>query len=176
MPVDATALDQIVAVVLQAAAVVLAVSGAVKLADPGPAAAALDGAGLPSSPLLGRVLGAGEMVVGALVLAVGGAWSAAALAALYAGFVGFVLSNRARGLNVPCGCIGEATEPPGAFHLGVDVVAVAAGVAAVVRPVGPVAERLDGGVGDVFALVAVIALAVLALVGIRAAGRSGSAH
>lgn len=174
MPVDATALDQFLAVVLQAAAVVLAVSGTAKLADPGPAAAALDGAGLPSSPALGRALGVVELVVGIVVLAVGGPWAAVALAVLYLGFVGFVVSNRLRGLHVPCGCIGEADEPPGAFHLVVDVAAAAAGVAAVVRPIGPVAERLDGGRGDLLALAAVVALAVLALIGIRASGRGGS--
>jgi hypothetical protein len=142
-------------------ALVLAVAGIAKLGDPGPVGRSLAAAGLPSSPLVGRLVGAGEVAVGGAVLVAGGRWSAGALGLWYLGFVVFLLSNRVRGLDVPCGCIGETERPAGAAHLVVDVLAAGAGLsgATFAAPIADAAAWLDeGGVG-VLALVGIVASA-----------------
>ena len=162
-----------IAFVVHVAAVVVAVTGLAKLVDPTPASTALERAGLPSGGGAGRSLGAVEVAVGAWVLAAGGPMAAAALAVLYLGFIVFIVTNRLRGLDVPCGCIGRSTEPPGVTHVVVDAVAASAAVAAVIAPVGVAAEWVDHGTVGVIALAAVVALGVAVVVGLEALGRGG---
>jgi hypothetical protein len=151
-------------IVVHAAAVVLAVAGATKLVDPGPVTRSLGAAGLPAASWVGRLLGAGEVGVGAWVLVFGGAPAAAALATWYAAFTVYLVTNRLRGLAVPCGCIVGADRPAGAAHLVVDVVAVAAATWAIARPVGDVSEWLDDGAGGIVALAAVALVAATVVV------------
>lgn len=146
----------LLAFIVHTSALVLAVAGAAKLADPTPTARSLSMARLPSSLLVGRLLGAGEVAVGIAVLAVGGRWSALALGLWYLGFVAYLIANRVRGLDVPCGCIGETDRPSGPAHLGVDVVAAGGALAAVIWPVGDATAWLDQGIGGWVGLVAVI--------------------
>lgn len=161
------------AFVVHAAAVVVAVTGVGKLVDPTAVSAALERAGLVSGPWVGRGLGAVEVAVGGWVLAAGGRPSSIALALLYGGFLAFIVANRVRGLEVPCGCVGRSTKPPGAAHVVVDVVAAAAAVAAAIGPVGAAAGWLDEGGAGVAALVGVAAVGVGVVVGLEAAGRDG---
>ena len=161
----------VLAFVVHAAAVVVAVTGVGKLVDPTAVSAALERAGLVSGPWAGRGLGAVEVVVGGWVLAAGGRPSAAALALLYVGFLAFIVANRLRGLEVPCGCVGRSTEPPGAAHVVVDVVAASAALAAVIGPVGAAAGWLDEGGAGIAALVGVGVVGVGVVVGLEAAGR-----
>lgn len=154
------------AFIVHTAALVLAVAGAAKAADPTPVARSLALSGLPSSLLVGRLLGGGEIVVGLAVLAVGGRLPALALGLWYLGFVGYLVANRARGLHVPCGCIGESERPAGAAHLVVDAIAAGGALAAVIWPVADATGWLDhGGMGWLgLAAVVTASVAVVALV------------
>jgi hypothetical protein len=165
------------AFVVHVAAVVLAVAGVAKLIDPTAVTRSLSAAGLAVPPTVGRVVGAGEVAVGSSVLAFGGALASAALAAWYGAFVVYLVANRARGLEVPCGCIGESNQPAGPAHLAVDLVAVAAAGLAVARPVGDVTRWVDEGIVGIGALgaiaVASAAVVVVVLPGRIGAGSSG---
>jgi len=109
-----------------AAAVLLAVGGAPKLARPASTAGALASLRLPSSPTLVRLLGAAEVAIAA--------------AALLTGFAVFVAVALARpGLVRSCGCFGRPDTPPTAAHLVVNLAAAA--VAAAVAVIG--GGRLD---------------------------------
>lgn len=163
------------AVLLHALALVLALAGVRKVADPTPVATALRRSGLPSSPLLGRTLGVVELAASLAVLAVGGAVSAAALGLIYLGFLGFILTNKARGLDAPCGCFGESDTPPGLAHLAVDAVGVAAGLAGVLAPVDGVAGWLDEGALGVAALILVAVAAALTIALLEVLPRTTSA-
>ena len=166
------------AFVVHVAAVVLAVAGVTKVLDPSAVTRSLAAAGLAVSPGIGRSVGIGEMVVGSWVLAFGGAIASAALAAWYGAFVVYLVANRARGLEVPCGCIGESDRPAGPAHLVVDLVAVAAAGLAVVRPVGDVTLWVDEGVVGIGALgaIAVASAAVVVLVLPGRIGAGGTGH
>lgn len=140
------------------AALVLAVAGVAKLTDPRPVTRSLAAARLPSSPLVGRLIGTGEVVVGGGALAVGGRLAAVALGAWYVAFVVYLVSNRLRGLDVPCGCIGESDRPAGPAHLVVDLLAGTVAFAAVARPVAGAADWLDEGGLGIAVLVAIVAI------------------
>ena len=161
----------LLAFVVQTAALVVAVAGLLKAIDPAPVGRALHAAGLPSHPVVGRALGAVEVGVGAWVLVGGGRLAAAALAALYAGFLAFIASNRLRGLSVPCGCLGETTRPPGPAHWVIDGIGVSAALVAVWSPVGPATEWLDDGLVGLLALAGVVAAAAAAVVAMDRVGR-----
>jgi hypothetical protein len=152
------------ALLVHAAALLLAVAGIQKLADPHSIEQALQASGLPSGAGTGRLLGAVELGVASWVLVWAGAAPAGALAAVYAGFLAFITANRLRGLDVPCGCLGESDRPPGLPHVLIDVVAVAAGLAGVVAPVGDVTGWLDDGASGALVLVAIVAVAALGVV------------
>lgn len=161
------------AFVVHVAALVLAVSGVRKVASPQAVSSALRAAGLPSGAVAGRLIGLVEIGVGAWVLAWGGAPSAGAMAAVYAGFIAFIGTNRVRGLHVPCGCFGESDRPPGVAHMAVDVIALGAGVAAVAWPVGAATEWLDHGAAGAAALVAAVAAGAGVIAGLeRVSGSS----
>lgn len=162
----------VLAFVVHVAAVVLAVTGTRKVVDPAGIVAALDAAGLPSGEAIGRGLGLIEVGVGVWVLVGGGSVSAAAMALLYGGFVAFIIANRVRGLDVPCGCIGTSTAPPGRYHVTIDLVAVVAASWAMAAPVGPAADWADHGAVGLLALVGVVVSAALVAVGLEASARS----
>lgn len=128
-------LQGLLAASLYAAAALLLFAGLVKLRRPRPTSDALRGAGLPGGRALVGGLGLVEIVIGAGTFV----WPtalAAALAALYlcfAGFVGYVL---ARGLPLSsCGCLGETDTEPSRVHVAVTgAAAVVAGLSAVTPP------------------------------------------
>jgi hypothetical protein len=98
-------------------AALLAASGGAKIRDPQPTGGALAAAGLPSSRLLVTGLGLGE-IVAALAGLSGRAAGAWAVAALYAGFTGFVAVALIRRLPIQsCGCFGKVDTPPSVGHL-----------------------------------------------------------
>ena len=165
--------------VLQVMALVLAVAGVLKIVDPTPVVRALTAARLPAGAIIGRVLGAAEVATGVWVLGVGDRWSAAALAGLYGAFIVFIASNRVRGLHVPCGCLGESTEPPGPAHVIVDGIGVAVGVVAVAAPAGSALEWMDHGWPGALVLIALVitaAAVVVALDWSSRIGRGRTAH
>ena len=116
------------------AAVLLAVSGALKLRDPSVAALALAELGVPAARPLVFTGAAVELVVAALLLA----WPSAgapAGATLYLGFAILVGVQLGRGAGVSCGCFGSAEAPPSRVHVLVDL--VFASVCAATAATGP---------------------------------------
>ncbi len=123
------------------AAVLLIVSGILKLRDPAPTVEFLGSVGLlgSSGPDIGdgprqtaaaRIIGGFEIAVGLAGLVVGGNFPALVVAALYLMFAGLV--GRAMTLGLPsCACFGSADTPPSSAHIVVDLVLAAVSVAAV---------------------------------------------
>jgi hypothetical protein len=101
---------------------VLAVGGVAKLLGPEATVPMLRALGLPSSPVLARLLGAVEVGVGVAAFLVGGRWLAVAVAVLFTIFTVAVLRLRAGGEAVSCGLV----------HVAVDAVAALVAVAAAV--------------------------------------------
>jgi hypothetical protein len=120
-------------VVASAAALLLAAAGVFKLVSPATTAAATRDVGWPAPPAAVRLLGLGEIVVGAVAALT--AWPPALFgtAVAYAAFAGFVVAARRAGA-AGCGCFGTASAsvPPSRRHLVVDVVAATAAATAVV--------------------------------------------
>ena len=115
-----------------AACVLLVVAGAYKLTRPAPTAGALAGVGWPSSLTLVRLLGAGEVVLGAAAVITAHRALAAIVAVAYASFALFVVSALLADVPVQsCGCFGETTTPPSIIHVLANLafVAVAGAVA-----------------------------------------------
>src|SRR5690606_2375362 len=110
--------------------------------DPSRTAGALGALGLPAGPMVVRMGAAGEAVLGAVALVVGGRVPAALVGVSFAAFAIFVVVAMRSGHPVgTCGCFGRSDTPPRASHVAVDVVFAAAGVAGAVAGVGPL---LDG--------------------------------
>ena len=129
------------------AASLLLVSGVLKLVRPRATAQALLDAGLLGSRAVARGLGAGECAAAAFAAAAPARGGALALAIVYlafAGFVGFVL--RTHPTAGSCGCAGSKAVPPSLLHLGLDVVAAAAGLAYLAEH-GPAAGGWFAGLG-----------------------------
>jgi methylamine utilization protein MauE len=124
-----------------AAAALVVASGGAKLRHPGPAVRALQAARLPSSPPAVRAIGAVEIVVGLSCLIAPGRLSAAALAALYAGFAAFLARLIRAGVpGASCGCLGRQDAAPSLLHLALDVAAgTTAALVAMSPPSGIVA-------------------------------------
>ncbi|WP_432562655.1 MauE/DoxX family redox-associated membrane protein [Kineococcus sp. SYSU DK003] len=150
-------------------AVALLVAGVGKLRHPAGTVQALRTQGLPSAPGTVRALGATEVLL-ALAGAAGSAPAAWGVAALYAGFTGFVLLalGRRRPLS-SCGCFGGPDLPPTRTHAVLTAaLALAAGATATTTPgipallaLGPVAAATAA------ALVALLcALTLLVLTGL----------
>lgn len=120
---------------LFAAALLVALAGAAKVARPAAARVALRTAGLPSSAAAVRSLGVVELALAFGVLAAGGRPGGAAIAVAYVGFAGFAafLAGRSR-RAVPCGCFGSSSTPVGPLHVGVNLALAAVGLAAVAWP------------------------------------------
>jgi len=107
----------------------LLVSGVLKLVRPRATAQALLDAGLPGSRAVARGLGAGECAAAAFAAAAPARGGALALALVYLAFAGFVGSVlRTHPTAASCGCAGSKAVPPSLLHLGLDVVAAAAGL------------------------------------------------
>lgn len=148
-------------------AVVLIVSGAAKLLDPAPASAAMRDAGLPvpfrGRPVTGIALGAVEVGIGLIALAVPAWWAASLLGAVYLGFAGFILRLRAQDGDASCGCFGSSSTPPGAAHLVLNIAAVAVATVAVVGGVPDIVEVFDDGIGVAVPYVALLAIGAATL-------------
>ncbi len=168
-----------------AAAVLLIVSGLLKVRDPAPTVEFLGSIGSGSSSGSGvgprqngavRLIGGFEIAVGVVGLVVGGTFPALVVAALYLLFAGLVGRAMRLGLS-SCACFGSADTPPSAVHLAIDLVLAAVSVAAVGAdtPVDVMDSQPLGGLLFVV-VVGVVAGALLALLRVSpgAAGRSGS--
>ena len=109
-----------------AAAVLLVVAGVSKIRRPRDTARALTLLGLPVRDWGVRLIGVGEVALGAAALIVDH-WAVAALLALaYAAFAAVVGLALARGGPLSsCGCFGRPDTPPTRLHLGLNLGAVA---------------------------------------------------
>lgn len=124
-------------------ALVLVVSGASKLTGGDSVRDTLSRLGLPAPPHAGRLVGGGEVLVGAAALMAPPGEVASVVAVLvalvYAVFAVVVVSAMRAGLE-DCGCIGVRPTAPGAGHVVLDaaasLVAIAAAVATPVDLVG----------------------------------------
>lgn len=108
------------------AAALLVMSGGSKLIDPAPTRGALETAGLPhgswTAPLLGTI-----EIAAALAGTIIGGWASGLVAAVYAGFAGFVTYAFVRKVPLQsCGCFGRTDTPPTWGHLAFNVAAAAA--------------------------------------------------
>jgi hypothetical protein len=153
-----------------ASASLLVVAGAGKLRSPLALARALRLAGLPVTVPVVRAAAALEVLVGAAAIALGSAPAAAAVAASYAVFTGFVLLGLRRGgVLSSCGCFGAADTPPTWMHVAVTGAAALVAAAVALRPIGPLPPLLAGSPGlgvpllATTAAVAVTAYVVLAV-------------
>lgn len=143
-------------VVVAGLAMVLVVSGVLKIRDPGATTPMLQAVGLPSSRPVVYLTGAIEIATGAATLVIGARSTFVVMAFLYAGFavIGVVLVRS--GSTVSCGCFGQRSAEMTPVHVAVN--AAAAVVAAVAAAVG--ATGLYAGPADRAA--AVVAVATLA--------------
>ena len=116
--VDTGTLPWVVAQAIAAIALgLLGASGVAKLVDPAPTTGAMGDAGLPSSDLLSRLLGAAEGAAALVGLAVGGV-AVLAGAVLYIGFAVFTFGAlRNRTPLASCGCFGRDDTPPTVVHV-----------------------------------------------------------
>lgn len=128
-----------------AAALLLAVAGAIKVGRPAATRVALRSAGLPDGAVDARLLGVVELAIAVLALAVGGRTGAGLVALAYLGFAGFSLlvMRRARG-RASCGCFGSSDAPLGVLHVVIDGLLAAVALVLVASPVrGLLAEAGD---------------------------------
>lgn len=144
-------------------ACLLVAAGVAKITTPTATGGALRTSGLPSRTALVRLLGAGEVALGLLVLAIGGTSTAVAMAGAYAAFTGVAWRQRRAGAD--CSCFGASSAPATALHVSVDATAAAVAAAAAVAPapaLGPVVAA-DPVAGVLAGLAVVVATALVRL-------------
>jgi hypothetical protein len=139
------------------AALILAVAGLAKLRSPEAAARAV---AFPAASI--RLFAVGELALAIIALVTASAWSAALMAALYAGFA--VLTLRLARAGAACGCFGAEQAPASpvqsllsaalaAVSLGCALVGVHAAGWILARPLGTVPVLLVGAAGAVYGIV-----------------------
>ena len=121
---------------LFAAALLLGAAGLLKVTSPDPTRVALRAAGLPSTALAARTLGAVEVAITLYTLAVGGRLAAGLISLTYLGFAGFsfLVIRTSRG-KASCGCFGASGAPLTNLHVGVDIAIAAVAALGIVNPV-----------------------------------------
>lgn len=155
-------------VAVAAAAVVLTVSGATKLATPLPTERMLDALGTPGWRGRARTLGAVEVLVAAVLVLAGGRWPPLVAAVVYVTLT--VVANRAMvsAPDLPCGCVGSRSSPVGTRHVVLDgLFAAVLGVAAVASP-PPLRGELSGPSVDVASTLAAVVLVAGCAIGVLA--------
>ncbi|MGZ4735202.1 MAG: MauE/DoxX family redox-associated membrane protein [Acidimicrobiia bacterium] len=126
------------------AALLLVAAGALKTYDPATTTGALRRAGLPVPPVVVRVGGAVEVVIGVAAIATGGPIAAGLVALSYLLFTAFVVLAIVRHLPIgSCGCFGKIDTPPSLVHVVLNVGAIVTATA--------VALGSGGGIGAVLA-------------------------
>ena len=153
----------VVVVLHVAAALLLIVAGVAKIVRPAPTTDLLASFGLPEVSAVVVVIGVVESVVGILALVVGGPLLAAAIGAVYVGFVAVVWRALVTGATT-CGCFGRVNSPPSWLHVvGNAGFAVASFVAAAGRtPAQVMADQPASGIGFVLGSGVIAGLALVA--------------
>ncbi len=151
---------QTATVLAAAGAFLLLATGLAKLRRPAPTADVLVALRWRFRVPAALALGAGEVVVGALVVGLGGPVGPALECLLYAAFGAYVLRGLRSAAGASCGCSGHDDTPVTALHLTVNALFAAATLAAALARPEPLL-RLPAG-----SLVAgAVLAAVLAAVG-----------
>jgi uncharacterized membrane protein YphA (DoxX/SURF4 family) len=102
-----------------------------KVVRPAATVGALRAVRLPSSTLLVRVLGAGELVVSVAAVATFARPLLVLVGAAYLGFAAFVVAAlQADAPLQSCGCFGQTDTPPSAAHVGLNLMAAGTMLAA----------------------------------------------
>jgi hypothetical protein len=118
-----------------AAAVLLVIAGAAKIASPYMAQASLSTAGLPAPLDVVRALALGEAAVGAAALLEPSTITAALAALAYGVFCLFTLRLlRMADAGIDCGCFGGAGSEVGGVHVALNAAALAVCATAAVAP------------------------------------------
>lgn len=122
---------QSLAVPFSAAALVLAVSGLAKLRRPGSLVRLLRAMGIPGTPGVVRWFSGLELALGTAGLVSPRRATALGIGLLYLFFAGLLAYLLARSIEVPsCGCAGDRDLPPSWIHVGLNLTAAAAALAA----------------------------------------------
>ncbi|WP_334144265.1 MauE/DoxX family redox-associated membrane protein [Rhabdothermincola sp.] len=111
---------------------VLAVGGAMKIADPAATQAMLGALGMPAAPWLARGLGLLELAAGLAAALLGGRVASAAVAGLYLVFAAVAWRLVRGGQASSCGCFGRLSAPATWIHVTADLAAAAVAVGAAV--------------------------------------------
>lgn len=116
------------------ASVLLALGGLAKAFRPIPTTGALLALRLPAPIPAVRVLGVGEVVLGAAAVVTGSSALVGLVAVAYVAFALFVAAARRAGTDIQsCGCFGTIDTPPSLVHVGINLgFAAATGAAAIV--------------------------------------------
>ncbi len=154
---------ELMGMVVQGLAVLLALAGLAKVRRPQPAVEALRAAGVPAPGGLVRILAVAEVAVAAAGLVAGGRMAAAILAAAFLCLaIGAAAGGGAAG-SVACGCFGDADGPSlGRRHVLANL--AACGVALGGVAVAPDSLRQLGTYQPGRALISAVMAVVLALV------------
>ncbi len=115
---------------------VVAVGGAMKIADPGATQGMLRALGMPAAPWLARGVGLLELATGLAAALLGGRVASAAVAGLYLVFAAVAWRLVRGGQASSCGCFGRLSAPATRVHVTADLTAgaVAAGAAVAAAP------------------------------------------
>ena len=100
---------------------ILGLGGIAKLVAPLPARRALHALGLNVALTPVRLLGAAEIAVACLAVALGGVVMPVLVGAAYMGFAIFVVAILRSGTATSCGCFGSAGTPPSLLHVVINV-------------------------------------------------------
>ncbi len=131
------------AVLVDLIAVVVVVSGVVKVRSPRPFADLTATVGVPGGTVGARFAGLLEIALGVWVLATGARIACAVLALAYVTFAVVVVAARRAGAP-SCGCFGATAAPPSVVHVVVNLVSAAvAATAALAGDVDGIAATLS---------------------------------
>lgn len=117
-------------IVVAALAMVLVVSGVLKVRDPESVIPMLAAVGLPATRAVVCAVALAEILVGAVALVIGGPAATAALALLYGAFAVVSLVLLRSGDTVSCGCFGQRSATMTPLHVGVNAAAAVVALAA----------------------------------------------
>jgi hypothetical protein len=160
---------QAVGALVLVSAALLATAGVAKILRPAAAVTAMRAVRLPADPILVRILGLGELAVAVIVMATAARFFVAIMGIAYLSFAVFAIVSMRSGGGESCGCFGEASTPPGAVHVVVDLAAVAVAVAALSGAPPSLVEMAGDGLWRSLLLVAGTLIAVYLLVALLTA-------
>ncbi|MEY2450389.1 MAG: hypothetical protein QOH79_3865 [Acidimicrobiaceae bacterium] len=142
-------------------AALLVLAGVLKVVRPAPTSGALRAMRLPSSWLLVRGLGLGEVVVGTAAGSTFARTWLVLLAAAYLAFAAFVTAALAADAPLQsCGCFGQTDTPPSGIHVALNVGAAGTAFAAALSGTPALTDTLADQPWNAFPFVLLVAICV----------------